>query len=153
MRMSKPCWQATVPEGRTRIAQRFSVGNACIRAQVPTGRAFDLDRNPRIAGGTVDIGAYEFQAPVSRISYAWLQQYGMPINAATDSAGPDGDGVDNYHEWPAHSDPTNPFSFPPLLMLSPNGPNLVLMWPTNAVGFTLQSTANLSSTVWVTNSP
>jgi hypothetical protein len=31
---------------------------------------------------------------------------------------------------------------------------VILTWPTNAVGFTLQSTTNLSSpSVWVTNSP
>jgi len=32
--------------------------------------------------------------------------------------------------------------------------NVILTWPTNAAGFTLQSTTNLgSSAVWTTNSP
>jgi hypothetical protein len=114
----------------------------------------DLDGKPRIAGGAVDIGAYEFQSPASMISYAWLQQYGLPINAATDTADPDGDGVNNYHEWLAGSDPTDPFSFPPLLTLIPYGANVILTWTTNAFGFTLQSTTNLGSpSFWSTSSP
>ena len=106
------------------------------------------------SGGTVDMGAYEFQSPASMISYAWLQQFNLPVNPATDTADPDGDGVDNYREWLARSDPTNPFSFPPLLTLIPYGANVILTWPTNAIGFTLQSTTNLSSpSVWTSNSP
>jgi uncharacterized repeat protein (TIGR03803 family) len=48
------------------------------------------------------------------------------------------------------------FSFslppPPQLTMSLSGANLVLTWPTNASGFTLQSTTNLSSTAWGSNS-
>src|SRR5207245_11727992 len=90
----------------------------------------------------------------SLLSSAGLPQFNLPINPATDTADPAGDGVDNYHEWLAGSDPTNPFSFPPLLTLIPYGANVILTWTTNAFGFTLQSTTNLGSpAVWSTNSP
>jgi uncharacterized repeat protein (TIGR03803 family) len=43
---------------------------------------------------------------------------------------------------------------PPQLTLTPSGPNVVLSWPTNYAGFTLQSTSDLgSSAVWTTNLP
>jgi hypothetical protein len=143
---------ANYAEGNLRLQSNSPCINAGNNAFAPV--SLDLDGNPRIAGGTVDIGAYEFQAPVSKISYAWLQRYGLPIYAFTDAADPDGDGVDNYHEWLAHSDPSNPFSFPPRLTLIPYGSNIILTWPTNAVGFTVQSATNLGSTAaWVTNSP
>jgi uncharacterized repeat protein (TIGR03803 family) len=42
---------------------------------------------------------------------------------------------------------------PPALTLIPLGPNLILTWPTNYAGYTLQSARNLgSSAVWTTNS-
>ncbi len=91
------------------------------------------------------------------ISYAWLQQYGLPINSSTDTADPDGDGVDNYHEWLAGTDPTNALSSPAQLTITPTGTSpggIILRWSTNAVGFTLQSATNLfSPAAWVTNSP
>ena len=41
----------------------------------------------------------------------------------------------------------------PKLTLIPSGPYVILTWPTNYTGFTLQSTTNLgSSAVWTTNS-
>jgi hypothetical protein len=135
---------------------RLQSNSPCINAgnNSYVSNATDLDGNPRIAGGTVDIGAYEFQSPVSTISYAWLQQFNLPINPATDTADPDGDGVDNYHEWLAGTDPTNPLSSPAQLTITSSGTNVILTWPTNAVGFTLQSAMNLGSpAVWATNSP
>jgi uncharacterized repeat protein (TIGR03803 family) len=42
---------------------------------------------------------------------------------------------------------------PPQLCLSASGSNITLIWPTNALGFTLQSTANLSPADWAPVSP
>jgi uncharacterized repeat protein (TIGR03803 family) len=49
-------------------------------------------------------------------------------------------------------------SFPPQLTIIPSETNLILTWPTNYAGFdytgyTLESTTNLVSPVWATNSP
>jgi len=42
---------------------------------------------------------------------------------------------------------------PPQLTIIPSGPDVILTWPTNYAGFTLQSTTNLGpSAVWTTNS-
>jgi len=42
---------------------------------------------------------------------------------------------------------------PPKLTIIRSGANVILTWPTNATGFTLLTTTNLVSPVWITNSP
>jgi hypothetical protein len=41
----------------------------------------------------------------------------------------------------------------PVLAITRSGANVVLSWPTNAAGFTLQSTTNISPTAWSAVSP
>jgi hypothetical protein len=104
----------------------------------------DLDGLPRIVGGTVDMGACEFQSPASIISYAWLQHYGLPTDGAADFTDSDGDHLNNWQEWQCRTDPTNALSVLRLFAPLPAGNDVNVMWQSVAgVSYFLERSTNL----------
>jgi hypothetical protein len=116
--------------------------NAGLNSAVAT--AADLDGNPRIAGGTVDIGAYEDPNPASIISYAWLQYYGLSTDGSADFLDSDGDGMNNWQEWRAGTDPTNPASLLRLSSISATAAVVTVRWQgVTGITYRLERSTNL----------
>jgi hypothetical protein len=106
----------------------------------------------------VDIGACEFQGPGSVISYAWLQQYGLPTDGSADFTDPDHDGKNNWQEWRCGTCPTNPSSALRLLAPQRTGTDVNVTWQSVAgVNYFLERSRNLGASppfsLVVTNLP
>jgi hypothetical protein len=104
----------------------------------------DLDGNPRIMGGTVDMGAFEYQAQVTGTFSNWLQQYNLPTDGSADYADSDGTGMANWQKWIAGLNPTNTASV--LAMLTPaftNSTGVTVRWQsvTDRVYYVQRSTS------------
>jgi hypothetical protein len=105
----------------------------------------DLDGRPRLVGGAVDIGAYEFQGPFN----TWLASYGLYTNGPADFIDSDGDSLNNYQEYVADTNPTNAASVLLLTIRSSTSP-VVVTFPSSAARlYTLLCCSNLTPTsVW-----
>jgi len=126
---------------------RPQTNSPCINAgnNLAVTNSTDLDGRSRIVGGTVDIGAYEFQGAGMGEFIAWLKQYGLPADGSADSLDSDADGMDNWKEWRCLTDPTNALSVLKLLGPTGNSSALTVSWQsvTNR-SYWLERTANLA---------
>jgi hypothetical protein len=127
---------------------RLQTGSPCINSgkNIVAVGPTDLDGNPRIVGGTVDMGAYEFQSPATTVSQAWLQQYGMPTDGTADFMDPDGDLLNNWQEWIAGTNPTNAASTLRMVSATNTISGILVSWTgvTNH-NYTLERSTNLTS--------
>jgi len=128
---------------------RLQANSPCINAgnNAYITNTTDLDGRPRIVGGTVDFGAYEFQPGISGAFIAWLRQYGLPTDGSVDATDADADGLNNWQEWRCLTDPTNALSVLRLLALEFSGNNVSVRWQSLAgVSYFLERSADLAAT-------
>jgi hypothetical protein len=115
-----------IASGNLRLQPDSPCINSGLNAYAPAGS--DLDGNPRVIAGTIDIGAYEVQSPASILSYAWAQQYGLPTDGSADYADSDNDLMNNWQEWIAGTVPTDPSSALRFLAIENSPTGVILNW-------------------------
>jgi hypothetical protein len=127
---------------------RLQTNSPCINAgdNVYVVGTTDLDGRPRIVGGTVDIGAYEFQRAGMGEFIGWLQSYGLPTDGSADFIDSDGDGMNNWQEWRCGTNPTNALSVLRLLSAVPTGADVTVTWQSvPTINYVLERSTNLGA--------
>jgi hypothetical protein len=84
--------------------------------------------------------------PFSVVSYAWLQQYRLPADGTADFADTDHDGMNNWQEWIAGTNPTNAASFLGMKPIIASSSSTAVSWQSVAgKTYFLQRSTNLSA--------
>lgn len=123
---------------------RFQSNSPCINAgnNAYVTTTDDLYGNPRIVGGTVDVGAYEYRSPYQ----VWLQQYGLPTDGSVDQLDSDGDTHKTWQEWVADTNPTNAASALRMVSATNNIAGANVTWQSVATrSYRLERSTNLGS--------
>ena len=139
---------------------RLQSNSSCINAgnNASVAISTDLDGRPRIVGGVVDMGAYEYQGVGTGEFFGWLQHYLLPTDGTADFLDGDGDRSNNWQEYGGGTDPTNALSVLRLLPPTRTGADVTLTWlsVTNRT-YALERSTNLAAipsfTTLATNLP
>ena len=112
---------------------RLRPDSPCINAghDVPTfvfTNTTDFAGNPRIVGGDLDIGAFEYQSPSSAMSYAWAKSHGLKTDGSDDYKDLDGDGHNNREECLADTDPRDAASVLKIQSIESNVDGVTVSW-------------------------
>ena len=145
---------------------RLRYGSTCLDAGLPQNAeaaSTDLDGVPRPQDGNFDgtagwdLGAYEYNAATAdsdedQMLDAWEVCYGLnPTNAADATVNSDGDSSNNYEEWVADTNPTNPASCFRIRLASNQPPWTVVFEASARRLYTLEYRTNLTgSNPWTT---
>jgi hypothetical protein len=129
--------------GNLRLQSNSPCINSGEKSLVTT--ATDLDGNPRIVNGIVDMGAFEYQGVHQGSFVAWLQQHGLATDGSADFMDSDADGLNNWQEWRCRSNPTNAQSLLRLeAVLLPELRGEVIRWQSaSGVRYVLEESTNL----------
>jgi hypothetical protein len=130
---------------------RLQTNSPCINAgdNASAAGTTDLDGRPRIVGGVVDIGAYQFQGAGMGEFIGWLQQFGQATDGSADYIDPDHDGLNNWQEWVANTNPTDALSSFRIAAIS-FGPPVVVQFTSSLDRlYTLKACTNLAAPVWL----
>ena len=106
----------------------------------------DLDGRPRIVGAKTDIGAYEFQGANTNSFLVWLRSHNLLADISSDAMDPDADGLNNWQEWRAGTDPGSAASVLKMLSVGGSASGLDVSWQSATnVFYYLQRSTNLSA--------
>ena len=96
----------------------------------------------------MDLGAYEFQGTGLSSFTGWLWQYGLRTGGSSDYADTDADGLNNWQEWQADTNPTNTLSVLRIESIS-NGPPVTVQFLSSPNRlYTLRYATNLTAAPW-----
>ena len=100
----------------------------------------------------VDIGAYECQGADTNNFLTWLWDYYLPTDISSDSADPDGDGMNNWQEWKNGTVPVDPSSFLHLVSLAIFPSSARIGWASVTTrSYSVQRSTNLGASPPFTN--